>query len=42
MEFGKELMETLILGNGKIVKLKVMESTHGKMVTDMKVSGKHV
>lgn len=42
MESGKELMGTLILGNGRIVKLKDMEYTHGRMVIDMKVNGKLV
>jgi hypothetical protein len=39
MESGKELMEIVILENGKTQRLTVMECTLGKMVTGMRGSG---
>jgi hypothetical protein len=39
MECGGEYLEIVIWGNGKIVKLMVMEFTNGKMETDMKEVG---
>jgi len=42
MEFGEVFMETLLLANGRIVKLKDMEYILGLMVIDMKVSGRSV
>jgi hypothetical protein len=39
MESGKELMEIVILENGKTQRLTGMECTLGKMVTGMRVSG---
>ena len=39
MVSGEVFMETVILENGKIVKLKVMEFICGKMETGMKESG---
>jgi hypothetical protein len=40
LEFGKELIMTLIWDNGKIIKLGDMESIIGQMVTNMKANGK--
>jgi hypothetical protein len=40
MEFGEVFMEILLLVNGRIVKLRVMEYILGLMVIDMKVSGR--
>jgi len=40
MEFGRESSEIVILASGRILRLMVMEFTNGKMVTDMKESGK--
>ncbi len=40
MGFGKVLKETLILGNGRIAKLKAMEYMFGKMEIDMRESGR--
>jgi len=42
MEFGEVFMETLLLANGRIVKLRDMEYILGLMVIDMKVSGRSV
>ena len=39
MECGEVFLVTLILANGRIVKLMVMESINGKTETDMKVLG---
>ncbi len=41
MEFGREAWGSLISVNGKTVKQMVMVCISGRMVTDMKVSGKH-
>jgi hypothetical protein len=42
MEFGKASIMILILENGVLLKLTVMESTHGQMETGMKVNGRCV
>ena len=42
MESGKGSTEILILVSGEIAKLKVMESTLGKMVIDTKENGSSV
>jgi hypothetical protein len=42
MEFGKASIMILILENGVLLKLMVMESTHGQMEIGMKVNGRCV
>lgn len=42
MEYGRGQVENLILGNGRIVKLRVTGCMCGKMETSMRVNGKLV